>query len=162
MAVLCPADQAQVVTWTHENIPEDALADDGYENSPHVTALYGFEPGVTEAEIRGVARQFGRSAIMQLREVGRFDSNPAYDVLHVKVKSPDLCELNALLVKKFKVKQTFDFHPHLSLAYVKKGAAAKLDGHCYFQDSLYVLDELVFSAPESVRKYSVSLVADQK
>lgn len=162
MAVLPPADAAPIVSWVHELIKPEDLAGDGYEASPHVTVLYGFNAGVTALEVQAAVREWGRPELrFTLGPVSRFDTSPEYDVIKCDVKfDADLRELNTFLVQRFagKLTQTFpDYHAHLTLAYVKKGAYQSLNGHAKWDDATYVLKTLVFSLPESTSKFPVEL-----
>lgn len=162
MAVLPTADAAPILSWTHEQIQPTDLAGDGFENSVHVTVLYGFNPGVSAADVQAVLRIWGRQELrFTLGPISRFDTSPEYDVLKCDVKfDADLRELNTLLVQQFagKLTQTFpDYRPHCTLAYLRKGACPQLNGHGQWEDSTYVLKSLVFSLPESTSKFALPL-----
>ena len=162
MAVLPTADAAPILSWSHEQIQPVDLAGDGFENSAHVTVLYGFNPGVTPAEVQAALQSWGRSELrFTLGPISRFDTSPEHDVLKCDVKfDQDLRELNGLLVQQFKGKitQTFpDYKPHMTIAYLRKGACPGLNGHAQWEDSTYVLKSLVFSLPESTSKFLLPL-----
>ncbi len=162
MAVLPTADAAPILSWSHEQIQPGDLAGDGFESAPHVTVLYGFNPGVTPVEVQKVLQLWGRSELrFTLGPIFRFDTSPEYDVLNCSVKfDQDLRELNGLLVQQFagKITQTFpDYRPHLCIAYLRKGACPGLNGHGQWEDSTFVLKSLVFSLPESTSKFSLPL-----
>ncbi len=162
MAVLPTPDAAPIYTWSHEQIRPEDLAGDGFENSAHVTILYGFNPGVTAMEVQSTVKEWGRPELrFTLGKVSRFDTSPDYDVLKCGIKfESDLRELNTWLVQKFagRLTQTYPFYtPHLTLAYVRKGACIGLNGHCQLEDQTYVLKTLVFSLPGSVSKFGIDL-----
>lgn len=164
MAVLPTADAAPILSWSHEMIRPEDLAGDGFENSVHVTVLYGFNPGVSAADVQAVLKMWGRPELrFTLGPIARFDTSLEHDVLKCDVKfDADLRELNTLLVQQFagKLTQTFpDYKPHCTLAYLRKGACPSLNGHAQWEDSTYVLKSLVFSLPESTSKFALPLGA---
>lgn len=96
----------------------------GIEYDPHVTALFGFHddgkasyPGA----VMKAAKLLSSSSIgLTLTGVSNFH-NPLYDVVKFDVKSSGLVSLNAGIAKRFEHTNTYDYHPHLTLAYVKSG-----------------------------------------
>jgi 2'-5' RNA ligase len=51
---------------------------------------------------------------------------PDYDVVKFDVKSKDLVKLNKLLTDSFEFTTDYpDYHPHMTIAYVKKGTGKK-------------------------------------
>jgi hypothetical protein len=162
MAVLSPSDAAPIVAWAHENICPECLAGDGYEASAHVTLLYGFQPQVTEDRVQAALQSWGRQQVrFTLGAISRFDTSPEHDVLKVDIAwADDLRSLNAHLMATFpgEVTQTHpEYNPHLTLAYLQKGACRELDGHGQWQDNTYVLNHLIYSLPESKRKFPLLL-----
>lgn len=162
MAVLPTVDAAPILNWSHDQIQPVDLAGDGFDPCVHVTVLYGFNPGVTPAEVQQVLQMWGRSELrFTLGKVSRFDTSPEHDVLKCDVKfDQDLRELNGVLVGHFKERltQTFpNYVPHVTLAYLRKGACTGLNGHCQWEDSTFVLKSLVYSLPESTSKFSLPL-----
>ncbi len=161
MAVLPTADAVPILDWTHEVIRPEDLTGDGYENSPHVTILYGLHASVTPIAVQQALKGCG-ACRFTLGPVARFDTSKEHDVLYASVAfDTDLRALNSRMVASFgdELTQTFpDYRPHLCLAYVKKGAAAHLDGHCKLQGNTYSLQSLVFSLPESTSKHVIDLV----
>jgi 2'-5' RNA ligase len=152
----------QIQEWIKENIPEDQLAADGVEHESHVTVLYGFKPEVRPENVVDTATGFGNIPI-RLGKISRFE-NDEFDVLKVEVEGDRLHEFNAFLVQMFEdeLEQTYpDYHPHLTLAYVRKGACRELDGNSKFDGKVYVFDTAVFSTPESERRLFVVLDDDE-
>lgn len=162
MAVLPLADAAPIVAWAHEEIKPEDLIGDGYESSPHVTILYGFEPSVSAARVQKViSEKWNRRLAFSLGKITRFDTSPEHDVLKCDVKgTSELRELNQLMLAEFgdEVSQTYpDYRPHMTLAYVRKKACQSLNGHAKFDDNVYVLNSLVFSLAGSTSKFPIYL-----
>jgi len=162
MAVLPPADAVPIVSWAREHIRPEQLAPDGFDAAPHVTVLYGFQPQIGEDRGQAALLEWGWPQLrFTLGPVSRFNTSPEHDVLKVDVKwAEDLKSLNRFLVERFagELTQTYpDYCPHMTLAYVRKGEAPELDGHAEFDGNTYVLRDLIYSLPESKRKFPLRL-----
>lgn len=162
MARLDPAEAVQFITWTKENVPEDQLAGSGYENEPHVTARFGFYPEASIEDLKTLLQDWGPIRLT-CREVGRFEGveGGTQDALKVAVESSDLIKLHKAINDKFGdqlLKSKFSYKPHLTLAYLTKGALKELDGHMRFDGHTFVLNELVYSTPGSKTKVKIPLL----
>ena len=85
---------------------------------------------------------------MRLGKLSVF-SNPGspFDVLKVDVESPKLHRLNRSLRDGLEHQNDYpDYHPHLTVAYLKKGAGAKYAGDTRFAGKILRLDELTHSS----------------
>jgi 2'-5' RNA ligase len=132
-----PDDAAKAVReWAAKLIPDEVLAEQGREAEPHITVLYGLHNDEPEAAQK-VAAGFG-SITVKLGEVDVFEAD-GYDVVFLDVKSPDLANLHEKLVELEHTKTHPEYHPHLTLAYVKSGEGAQFKGA-----KLETLDELTF------------------
>lgn len=100
----------------------------GYEKEPHITALYGFLPNeVSENMVKRVVQKYTidkNKIFATLTNISFFESEE-YDVLKFDVDSPELEELNSVLSKLPNKNDFPDYHPHMTLAYLKKGTAKK-------------------------------------
>lgn len=108
---------------------EDVLQQEnrGIEHNPHVTVLYGFYSFVTPKEVMEVLMQCNAPTI-RLGHVGIFEDHPEFDVVMITVESQGLAKLN-LELTKLPNEETFPtYHPHVTIAYVKKGTAKKYLG----------------------------------
>lgn len=106
--------------------PED-LAEDGVETEPHVTVLYGFNLDFDPSRLEPLLKQAG-PITLRLGKVERFEC-PEYDVIKFGVQSPDLVWLNTALSQTFAGEispSKWDYNPHVTIAYVKKGACQGL------------------------------------
>lgn len=127
----------------------DAEPGFGIEEEPHVTALYGFHDEVTPEDVKNTVKKvFNKPIKVKITGIGVFESkNKPYDVVKFDVDSPVLQRANKLL-KKLPHTNTFkDYHPHMTIAYVKKGTGAKYVK--LFQKPIVVTgDKLIFSDKE--------------
>jgi 2'-5' RNA ligase len=103
----------------------DKAGEFGIEFDPHVTVLYGYHDDATDSYARKVLASAkllaGVSSIpLTLSGISNFH-NPTYDVVKFDVKSPALMKLNAAQAKRFDHTNAYDYHPHLTLAYVQPG-----------------------------------------
>lgn len=118
-----PENIAKQVIEMSMKIADEDLAEDGREDEPHVTVLYGLQSldGVEKA-ISG----FGKVAIT-LGETSIFE-NDEYDVVKIDVDSEQLHRLNGVVAKLPNENKYDEYEPHVTLAYVKKGAGEKYVG----------------------------------
>jgi len=98
----------------------------GLEKQPHVTVIYGIhEDEIDEETIANVIEENLKPLTLRVEEVDIFEGKE-YDV--VKYNLPVTEELQAYrdLFLKFPNTQSFpDYHPHMTLAYVKPGEGKK-------------------------------------
>ena len=95
----------------------------GRETKPHVTGLFGLHEDVTDKEIEDTIKGFKKPK-MALNDVSFFTSDK-YDVLKFDVESKDMHDINKEL-KKFPYTSDFpNYHPHCTIAYLKKDSAEK-------------------------------------
>lgn len=100
-------------------------ADDSYglEDEPHTTLLFGLHQEVTDDEVKNVLAKhhFGPC---QISNASLFE-NPEYDVLKFDVDGESLHECNADL-REYPYTSNFpDYHPHLTVGYLKSGTGKK-------------------------------------
>lgn len=136
--------------YISDNIPDNVLYEIEMDSTPaHITVLYGFhDDEVTIEEITEfVNMTVKRNIEARLLKISRFDSAD-YDVLKVDVSSYDLEQLNGQLRNYFDGRVTIQFpnyHPHMTLAYLKKGALPHLNGDITFEGDRAVFNEFVYS-----------------
>jgi hypothetical protein len=126
-----------------------------------VTVLYGFN---LEFEASKITEVLPGSVSLKLGKVSRFKC-PEYDVLKVDVDSGDLEKLNAKLAQVFGgeiTKSKHDYHPHLTIAYIKKGTCNELDGREDFKGRQPHIGQLLYSLPEKQGRRVFDLGASAK
>lgn len=102
-------------------VEEDGL---GIETEPHVTVLYGFHEDTDVDKLKELVPPLSEIKI-SADEISIFE-NEKYDVLKYDIKSDKLFEVNKLMTDNFEYTTDFpDYHPHATIAYLKKGTGKK-------------------------------------
>lgn len=144
-------DAVNVISWVQENIDQSQLAEDGIEREPHTTILYGFLPEVDPAAVCDALAAYPDRLSFKLGKISRFEQE-THDVLKIEIEGDSIRELNGYLMAAFEdvVQNDYpEYVPHMTLAYVRKGACADLDGNTHFEGEIFVFDQVVYSAPDS-------------
>lgn len=106
-----------------EDIYINPILDYGREDNPHVTILYGLHADVSDDEVKEEMEKIKFPKI-EIEKISSFN-NKEFDVLKIDIKCPYLHELNKKF-KKFPHTSTFpDYHPHVTLSYLKPKLADK-------------------------------------
>lgn len=114
----------------------------GKEKEPHVTILYGLHTTIPNKEIEEEIDKITKPKI-KMGKVSFFE-NSKFDVLKFDVDSEDLHKLNQKF-RKFPFTSDYpDYHPHCTIAYVKKGKAKK------YVDKLNKADDVKFESVKVV------------
>jgi 2'-5' RNA ligase/GNAT superfamily N-acetyltransferase len=138
-----PVAVAERVQRAAAMIPEADLAGDGREPRPHVTVRYGLH---TKNAAEAAPLLEGEGPItLKLGKLDVFTSSPEYDVVIAPVESPDLHRLNAKLKSLEHTDTHPEYKPHVTLAYVKKGAGAQYVGRADLEGQTVTVDRVVFS-----------------
>lgn len=138
----CPQHQDMI-----DVIAPADLHENGVEDSPHVTVLYGFQPGVTKEQLADHVDMEELSAFSILCTGFHVFENEEYDVLIYRVESSVLYDLNRMCRELPHQNNFPDYVPHMTLAYCKKGRARKYASQP-FSPFLVKCDRLVYSAAE--------------
>lgn len=161
MAMISPELSGKFTEWAFDHInPDDVVPENGktgYEDEPHITVIYGIHDNITAEEVLATIKDFGPIHVT-LSKISKFKQDEL-DVLKIDVESQDLQDLNALLADKFKDSYTNKFpeyHPHMTLAYVKKGAAENLDMDT-FNGFEMDINLVTYSYPEAKDKKTITL-----
>jgi len=111
-----------------EDIYEDPSDDSyGLEEEPHITVLYGIhEDEIDPTVIVDMMEQKMEPVVVQISEIDIFE-NKDYDVVKYNVPvTKQLKKYRDMFIKAFENTQTYpDYHPHMTIAYVKKGTGKK-------------------------------------
>lgn len=156
MAMVKPEPSDLFAKWCEAHIPPDYLAGDGVEVEPHVTIFYGFNLGFKVQKLQGL---LPTEIVLRLGKVSRFEC-PEYDVLKLDVDSERAELANETIAQDFAAQVTLsqhEYHPHLTLAYVKKGVMKELDGNADFDGETYTVDRLLYSEPEHTNRQTLRL-----
>jgi 2'-5' RNA ligase len=153
-----PEDVAKRVRAHAATIPDDHLAEDGREDSPHITIKYGLHTD-DPAEVRRVVDSFGPVRVT-VGKVSVFPASEAlaqrggaqYDVVKYEVDGEDLHRLNRLLSEALPHTDTHPvYKPHMTLAYVKPGLGEKYAGSGPLTGTFLVFDHFTFSGSDGKR-----------
>lgn len=122
----------------------------GIENEPHVTVLYEFLPSIKTEAIVKHARTIKGPLTLWASNVSIFDNSPDYDVLKFDIFSKNLIDLN----KSFRVFPNENkypkYHPHMTIAYLKKGMAQKYTNAIFTKEIPFecTSNKLLYSSPD--------------
>ncbi len=107
----------------HEKIDKDDLTDDGIEDEPHITLLYGLDSKVEIEDVKDALEkiEFGE---VNLKKVSMFE-NEKFDVVKFDVEGEGLQEAFRSLVKLPNTNKYPDYKPHVTIALVKSGSGKK-------------------------------------
>lgn len=144
-----PEDIAQELRdWGDENIPENALAGDGFEDDKHVTIKYGIHI-IDFTEVRDLFKNV-KPIKMTLGKITLFTSNDEFDVVKIDIKSPELHRLNKAISKKFEVTDTYpEYLPHATICYIKKSYGDLYNSRTDFEGKEVISDTILFSGKDN-------------
>lgn len=144
LQIQLPGRIAAKIKALGREIPNKELTADGREEDAHVTVLYGLdatEPDLVKEILKGV-----EPFTITLRETSPFTESPLFDVVKFDVNSVGIQKLNRLLREKCPYHGTYpNYHPHATVAYVRKGHGAKYAGR-KIPGASFVATEVVFSS----------------
>ena len=134
---------AEIRKWGMDNILEQNLVGDGFEEDIHVTVKYGLHTH-DPFELRQLINGIGPIKIT-LGEISIFE-NDDQDVIKISVDSPDLVRLNKLISDNFEHTDSYPgYIPHVTIAYVKPGKGKEQAGRKDFAGRKIILKEVLFS-----------------
>jgi hypothetical protein len=139
----------------HDQIdPSDIYEEDedktyGLEDEPHCTLLYGLHKEVKSPKIQKILGEFIFGPC-EIHNASLFE-NDKYDVLKFDVKNEELHKCNSALCKLPFTSDYPDYHPHMTIAYLKPGSGKKYVEK--LKDVSYTLDPShgVFSHPDGTK-----------
>ncbi len=139
----------------HDQIdPSDIYEEDedktyGLEDEPHCTLLYGLHKEVKSPKIQKILGEFVFGPC-EIHNASLFE-NDKYDVLKFDVKNEELYKCNSALCKLPFTSDYPDYHPHMTIAYLKPGSGKKYVEK--LKDVSYTLDPShgVFSHPDGTK-----------
>jgi 2'-5' RNA ligase len=120
----------------------------GLETEPHTTLLFGLHNEVGVEDVTSVLDKFTFSTCI-INTPSLF-KNEKYDVLKFDVKGPNLHKCNTEL-RKFPHTNTFDYHPHFTIAYVKSGLGQKYVEEIGDREYSLVPKYAIYSQPDGAK-----------
>lgn len=140
-----------IKAWGSNKISKEELTYSGFENYIHCTVLYGFSQATKFEKVKAFLEDEceltnTKKLNISLGEVKRFSCED-FDVIHVAVENcMPLYKLHFALKDKFQVTTSYPtYNPHVTIAYVKKGACAELDGSKLFMNINVLCDQITYS-----------------
>lgn len=120
-----PGMRDRISAWIAENIrPSDILKT---PRTPHVTLLFGADKR-DMAQIQQVIADHGRPIRLSLGALNVFE-HETFDVLYIEMVGDSMPSLRHRLMKlPNRRNQEHDYRPHMTVAYLKKGAGQKFIG----------------------------------
>lgn len=150
-------ESVDFIKWTETNVPESCVLE--HEHEKHITILYGIKDHVPISTIQKFVETLPM-IVVKLRSVSMFHQ-PMQDVLKITVESPQLQEINTSLIEYLGPNNVepsqYAYNPHVTLAYIKPNSLPHLDGNDSFNGYVYLMKEVVYSEPNSTRKYYFNL-----
>jgi 2'-5' RNA ligase len=140
----------RIMDWGKTNIPDEEIFDkdgnQGREDNPHITILYGI---VDDAPQQVIDLLQGKPQIRAtLGKVSIFE-NDDYDVVKISVESEDLGDLQKLLWDEVDHESDYpEYKPHVTIAYVNPGCGSSYSGADDFEGTEITFDTVVFSSSD--------------
>jgi len=139
-----------------EDLYNDSSNDYGFEKNPHITLLYGIhdeeiiDKSIIYSKIENISQ-----LKFTVKEVSIFSNDDSpYDVIKFDITATKaLTDLRKEFEEDLPNTQTFpEFHPHMTIAYVKKGESAKY--RRIFKKGLkFIFKKGVYSMPGYKKSY---------
>ena len=126
---------------------EDGDRSYGLETEPHATLLYGLHSDeIEDQDVLDASTKPGIPNELKLHNASCFN-NDKYDVLKFDVDNDHLHKINGELAKLPHTTDYPDYHPHSTIAYLKKGMGEKYTSK--LKDSWYTVNpsKIVYSKP---------------
>lgn len=158
--ITVPLDHARDIQRFQQEIPEEEIHEMGIETDIHITARYGLiEPtDAPEATLQQLQQALADTPPLRIAcgRLNRFQA-PDYDVLYIEVLSPDLHRLHRTIGEATRHHDTHpEYTPHITVAYLQPGEAAKYVGDDRFRWLEFSTRELIYSDTQG-RKSVVEL-----
>lgn len=127
MAFIDDDTSKKILDFNYSIIPENDLYKEGTEYGrecrPHVTIKFGFTKSYSEEKMNDFLKNIKPFKI-KIKELSLFETDK-YDVVKFDVISDELNKLHKRFSKLPNEDEHPEYHPHITLAYVKKGMGKK-------------------------------------
>lgn len=156
-----PEDMAQeVAAWGEKNIPdEDLYAEEekyGRENDIHITLFYGLKDDKFKGS-SDIVMAYDPFEV-RLGVISAFKDKDEYDVLKIEVDSGVLQKIHYSIDEKVENDNSYPtYSPHVTIAYVKKGAGNRHIGDETFRGKTFTVKKVVFSYSDDKRSSDIAL-----
>ena len=105
---------------------EDIYDEDGFglEDNAHITLFFGIKPEVDYKDIVEKLKDYTNiPEYIELKNISIFETNDLYDVVKFDIDDGNemLSGIHNYIEENFPNKKQFEYHPHCTIAYVKKG-----------------------------------------
>lgn len=138
----------EVIAWGKKHISDKDLVEDdkgsmGREDEIHATVLFGIKDSLPG----GVTKVVGATEPFEARLglVTLFQDKKDYDVVKLDVEAPELHKLHYALIEAVPCEESFPTYvPHVTVAYVRKGAGDKVLGSDEFRGKTFKVDSITF------------------
>jgi hypothetical protein len=124
-------------------LPAADLRGEGVEPNPHLTVLYGIQVD-DPASLAGCVRDFPPAEVTLLRMCVLRAG--AWDVLAVEARSYDLWDVRRAAEAAVRWRDGLGFRPHVTLARMRRGAAARWVDDPRFKGMKFTVPALTFSS----------------
>lgn len=120
----------------------------GLETEPHATLLYGLHSSEMEDDdVLDASTKLGVPSELTLHNASCFN-NDQYDVLKFDIDNDHLHKINAELTKLPHTTDYPNYHPHSTIAYLKKGAGEKYTQKLKGEKFTVNPSKIVYSKPD--------------
>ena len=95
----------------------------GLENETHITIFFGILGDVDKDDVVEKLKDITVPEYIELKNISIFETNDSYDVVKFDIddKNEILTSIHNYIEEIFPTKKGFEYHPHCTIAYVKKG-----------------------------------------
>jgi len=118
----------------------------------HVALLYGYTDTLPDEDVEEIINTF-KPIDITLRKISTFN-NDEFDVLKFDVEGDELFDYNKLLSELPNETKFPDYHPHLTICYMKKGTVTSEMTKDLSETDLLVTtaSKIVYSKPDGTKK----------
>jgi len=95
----------------------------GLEKNTHITLFFGILGDVDPNDVVEKLKDINVPEYIELKDISIFDINDSYDVVKFDIddKNGQLTSIHNYIEESFPNNKQFDYHPHCTIGYVKKG-----------------------------------------